>query len=212
MQVRRSAWVAAAFFTVLLAQAGEAEAERPPKTSGGYMGFDVGGAFFLDKAHTEALKDDAPNFGLHFGYELPFGLAPNMYVEYAPLKVDGIPGGRSGHYGSVMFGARYVYRWRWVAPYVGLNFGFTLFGLSGGYPSQGNPSYNVSTHVSWGADFRIANNFWIGPQFRYGHMVASGDQVNSTLLLSSGATSVKGDRDHRNIDAMYVLFTTQLYF
>jgi hypothetical protein len=197
---------------------------RPPRTSGGFMGVDVGGAFLLSDVHKAALKSDNVNFGLHFGYEIDFGLAPWVHVEYAPLSVvsnSALGTGKSGHFGSVVFGARYVYRnyhkyWFWVAPWVGLEMGFTIFGLSGGYPDPGNPSYNYIVQIPFGLDFRVARNFWVGPLFKYGHMVAGDAAVNTSYLQQScpSGTAVcnAAAGKAQNLDAFYVQFNAHLLF
>jgi hypothetical protein len=196
---------------------------RPPRTSGGFMGIDVGGIFLLSPVHQAAL--DAPvNFGLHFGYELPFGLAPITHVEYSPMSVkptSALGKGKSAEFGSVTFGARYIYRnyhkyWFWLAPWAGLEMGFSIFGLSGGYPDPGNPSYNFVLQIPFGIDFRVARNFWIGPLFKWGRMFAGDAAVNTTYLQSScppaTAVCIAAAGKAQNLDAFFVQFSAHLLF
>jgi hypothetical protein len=120
-----------------------------------------------------------------FGYELRFGLVPELVFDYAHYLLKGFGSAVSVDAIAIFGGARYIYRAGALNPYASLGGGFITHQASGAI--QGALSETaVAVNVGGGLNIRITTNAYFEVGIRY--LAYFSDDLVSALMINAAVT------------------------
>jgi opacity protein-like surface antigen len=161
-------------------------AEAPVNDRLGKIGLNFGaGPVMLVNLKSEVRKVTESGVGLsgRFGYELPFGLVPELGIDFAHYLIKGGMSGVSANAVLVEGGARYIHRFGVVNPFAAVGGGYLLNSGDAGRNVLGS---GAGFTVGGGLDVRVHTHVYLELNVRY--LGYFHDGLTSALLLNAAIT------------------------